>query len=358
MERLTELLRFLPVALCILASCATPKIEPPTIDPPPTAPLPPSAPRAPRYALPKATDVDWRSLWSSDFANDSQPTEAPPSLGNVALVASKDLGPKSRTALISSLLAAGIPTTDYGVLSSAAVVLDRRHDLSGMSLQRPSPQLSRLSSEARLELNIQNAIGRLATAAGAHDERVNTVFVVTSYSFSRDSREVVKLDVPRELQKLDAYNEKAARYNAELQAYRASRQQYEASHRDYLREHTTWRDAMEARFADAKQRQLAALGGVPPAQPITLPPLDKPTPLAGDNEPGSAPMLSLQEMRDMIKQIAREAVPAQVVELTGQFIDAGSGETVGTVDAALRVPEADGMTEAAQLRELVRRIRQ
>lgn len=344
--------------------------EPPSVrlDAAPVPPLPPTAPTLPTWSLPKATDVDWRTVWRDDFVNDGAPQPLPTAqLAPAAIVTPEKAGEAARTGLASALLAAAMTTADMGTFTAAVLKLDEKAEQGSLNVT----------------LDIDDPIGRWVHSGAFKDPAVRSVFVVRSYVHEAMSRLVVKFDIAPHLAKLATYNEQAVAYNAKRAGYLEARRRYDAAHGEYVQAMAAWREAMRARigellaahetavaaaqrafdadwarFAEAANKAGRAIPAKPQAagKPFQAPTLGEASPPTPATPIEEAHLLSLPEMRKLLLDTATEAVPAVSIRLGGQFVDAATGLTLATIDAKLVLPAESGKTEAGMLRELVQRL--
>ncbi len=366
------------LGLLLVAACATANVDPPEVPVMPAAPVvdldqmpvPPAAvprpPVPPTYTLPKATDVEWQSVWQEDFVNDSAPQALPKGqLPPVAVVTPKDMAETARLGMVSGLLAVDIAAADMG----KDVAADLRMEDKGATLAHV--------------LQLADPIGRWAHSDAFKAPVVKSALVVRVYAHEQVARRVVKFDIAPHLQRLAEYNEKVVEFQSRRDAYHADRAKYDQKFVEYQRAMQAWRTAMTARIDEARRRhevesarvegeyaqrweayrrkveengQAAVVRTELSRKPFEAPVL----PAAMDADPAvvvdALATLSLEQMRDLLLATATESVPATSVRLGGQFVDVGTGLTTATVDATLVLPTGAGRTEAGMLRELMLRL--
>lgn len=361
-----------------LVACATTEVAPPALPEMPNAPevvlddlpvpplLAPKPPVAPGYTLPKATDVAWQSVWQEDFVNDSAPKPfSVARLSPAALVSPGSASEPARLGMVSGLLSIDVAAADMGKDAAAELRMEDKGALVAYSLQLLDP------------------IGRWAFSEAFKAPAVKSAFVVRVYAHEQVSRRVVKFDIAPHLQQLAEYNEKVVAFQSRRDAYLLDRAKYDQQFAEYLRAMQAWRTAMTARIEevrrqheensrrvegehaerwDAYRRKAEQQGSAAAPRPeLARKPFEAPRfPEPVAPEPTSVPdalaTLSLDQMRDLLLATATEFVPATSVRLGGQFVDAGTGLTLATVDATLVLPTGSGRTEAEMLRELMLRL--
>lgn len=366
------------LAFLFLAACATTKVAPPALPDMPRAPEvvldappapPPFAPRPPvppTYTLPKATDIAWQTVWQEDLVNDCSPGFASGGqLSPAALVVPKETPESARIGMVSGLMAINIDVADMGKDSGA-----------GLALKDSAPAVA-------WELQLLDPIGRWTFSEAFKVPAVKSVFVVRVYEHRDVTRGVVKFDIEPHLQPLEEYNEKVVLFQSRREAHLADRAKYDQQYANYSRAMQAWRAEMIARIEAARRqheensrraeaeytqrwetyRRQAKEQGSAPAQKVELerkpfpaPELPEPRPPEPENVPDALAPLSLSQMRDLLLDRATEVVPATRVRLGGQIVDARTGFTIATVDAALVLPTGAGRTEAGMLRELMQRL--
>jgi len=364
--------------LLLLAACATTKIEPPDLpellgapkvalsDPPVMPSRAPRPPAAPRYSLPKATDVKWESVWQEDFVNDSAPQLLPKELlASAALVIPAATSEPARLGMVSGLLSVGVAAADMGKDIDAQLSMQDGDDKITYSLQLLDP------------------VGRWVHSEAFNTPAVNTAFVVRVHDYEPVSRSVVKFDIEPYLEELATYNEEVVSFLSKREAYVTERAKYDGDYAEYLQAMQAWRRDMKARIekarsgyeADCKQaeadfralwedyRKKAEAARLAVAEwpgleqePFEAPALAEPRAPEPDAIPDALLPLSLDEMRSLLLNTATEAVPATRVTLGGQFVEVGSGMTIATIDAELVLPTGKGKTRATMIRELMKRL--
>jgi hypothetical protein len=366
----------LAVALILAACKSAPAPNPPPtvampdaptlrLDDPPAAPQPPQPPTKPGYSLPKATDVDWRSVWREDFVNDSVPATLPKQVGSIAVVMPTDAAASSRLGVVSSLLSIDLAAADHGTFGSASL------------------QLIESTDDVTADLTLVDPVGRWTLSPGNNKPAVTSAFVVSVYAHEQVRRSVAKFDIGPHLARLADFNAKAIAHNAARAAYVAARARYDQDHADYLRRHEQWRLAMEQRIATAlathqeasdaaerdyvsrwlqyqkecaRRREGAVARTELSPKPFVAPKLTAPAGLVAATATEEAHPLSLDEMRELLAASATEAVPATSLRLGGQFVDTKTGMTIATIDAKLVLPAEAGKSESGMLRELLQRL--
>ncbi|MFN9758834.1 MAG: hypothetical protein ACK58X_20740 [Planctomycetota bacterium] len=366
----------LAVALILAACKSAPAPNPPPnvampeaptlrLDDPPAAPQPPQPPTKPGYSLPKATDVDWRTVWREDFVNDSVPATLPKQVGSIAVVMPTDAAASSRLGVISSLLSIELAVADHGTFGTASL------------------QLLESTNEVTADLTLVDPVGRWTLSPGNNKPAVTSVFVVSVYAHEQVRRTVTKFDIGPHLARLADFNAKAIAHNAACAAYVAARARPEQDHAHDLRRHAQWRLAMEQRIATAiathqeasdaaerdyvsrwlqyqkeceRRREPAVTRAELSPKPFVAPKLNAPAGLVAATATEEAHPLSLDEMRALLEATAAEAVPAKSIRLGGQFVDTKTGMSVATIDAKLVLPAEAGKSEAGMLRELMLRL--
>jgi hypothetical protein len=265
-----------------------------------------------------------------------------------------------RVELSSGLLALGIANADFGLLAQNVASYDDK--------QGPVARAATAS----------DPVGVLALSPLLSSPAIQAAMVVRELSFAALQRPVVKFDVEKAIAELADYNEKVVGYESRARAYAAARSQYEAAHARYVAEFGRWRGGAEAKVEAAKRRYeqavaawrrdfdsaygayVAKLNGKAPAtKPATDAPaywhstLPEAAPQSAAARLESLTPLSLDQMRTLLVDMATERVPARQVRLLGQFVAAGTGLAVATVDATLCVPQERGWSDARLLRELL-----
>lgn len=364
--------------LLLLAACATTKIEPPELpellgapkvelsDPPVMPSRAPRPPAAPRYSLPKATDVKWESVWQEDFVNDSAPQLLPTEmLASAALVIPADTSESARLGMVSGLLSVGVAAADMGKDLAADLSMQDGDDKVTYSLRLLDP------------------VGRWVHSEAFKSPAVNTAFVVRVHEHEPVSKSVVKFAIAPFLDELATYNEEVVSFQSKREAYVAERAKYDTEFAEYLQAMQAWRRDMTARIEKARSsyearcreaesefrarwdeyRKKAEAARLAVAEwpgmehePFEAPTLAEPRAPEPAAIPDALHPLSLDEMRSLLLATATEAVPATKVRLGGQFVEVGSGMTLATIDAELVLPTGSGKTKATMLRELMTRL--
>lgn len=361
-----------------LAACATRKIAPPQLprvlgaptvalsDPPVMLSTAPRPPVAPRYTLPKATDVKWQSVWQENFVNDSAPQTLPTELlASAALVIPESTSEPARLGMVSGLLSVGVAAADMGKDMAAELSMQDGDDKVSYTLRLLDP------------------LGRWVHSEAFKSPAVKTAFVVRVHDYEPVSKSVVKFDIEPYLEELAAYNEEVVRFQSKRDAYVAERAKYEKKYSEYLQAMQSWRRDMTARIDKARSayeaqcsrveaefrgrwedyrmkateaRQAVAAWPGLEQERFAAPTLPEPRAAEAAATPDALLPLSLDEMRSLLLDTATEVVSATRVTLGGQFIEVGSGMTIATIDAELVLPTGEGKSRATMLRELMKRL--
>jgi len=393
-------------AAALLGGCVVPK--PPSVpqlpSPPtytfssvPVAPRCPTPPKPPTTDLPKVPDVDWRTLWTEDFTNDGFPKslsverkadaqKEPPKPGGAekksairGLVFPSGTTHSLRTDLVGGFLSAGFSVADLGLIRGSQFSFDRpaQRDLFGRTVNAEG-----------LVFGLEEPLAEWVRSNAPQDLELHSILRVYELHVAEAVKEVVKFDINQHLAKLEAYNSRVAEYIELLDAYEAGYDAYEDEHAKYLLAMMQWRadtkSEIEALRADYERKVSArvqafdeawakyALSASRSAQRSKIrekPALD-PLPFKAPRIPRQdegkirkahlprLEVLSIEEMRKLLTDIATERVPSVEARLLGQFVHRATGRTTHTVDLTLVVPkEREPSSSASLLSELIQRAR-
>ena len=344
-------------------------LSPPSYSPSnsPIAPRSPQSPSEPTYELPSSSDVNWRDTWADPFTNDGENSKSFLNGEAIGFVFPVAVDNQLRTALISAALANNALAFDLGQITTSGLQFKEKSDDDNIDIHLTDPTAIWVAS---------------SVATGLGLERVFRIQTLEVYSTTID---VIKFDITPSLKKLEGYNASIPGYNARISAYEQAFKEYLYYFRVYGKEFSRWKEKeeklIEARRALYEQpnnqaldefnqnwsKYIANLPPVkrdPPVKPTVevpsyeVPPLDQQESVYIPDKLQRLEVLSMDQIHEILLDIAAESVPCQVVHVIGQVVERTTGQTLCTVDSTLMVPSENSISRARLVRALVERILQ